>query len=234
MARFDGLSSVRRVSTDNLENDGKMKRSEQQLGVESGVTRLVVCAYPIIGILFGRGAFDAESVRLSAQALMAYAVGLPAYVAVKALAPAMFARGDTTTPMRIGLASVGVNLALNLAFMAPLQHLGPALATSLASAFNAGALAFVLTRRGQFHLDAGLRQRGPRIMAAAAVMAAVLALAQLWLFANLTEARGLKWIFLGTLIALGMVIYGIVGHFLGAFNWRAIRGMLRRRAATGV
>ena len=39
---------------------------------------------------------------LSAQSLAAYAVGLPAFVLVKVLAPAFFARGDTATPVKIG------------------------------------------------------------------------------------------------------------------------------------
>ena len=192
---------------------------------------LVVCAWPVIYVLFGRGAFDAESVRLSAQALVAYAVGLPAFVAVKSLAPGMFARGDTTTPMRIGLASVAVNLALNLAFMGPLQHMGPALATSISSTFNAALLAYVLARRGQFRVDAVLRRRGPRIVAAALAMSAALALAQIWLFAGTTEARGLKWLLLGVLIALGMAVYAAAGQAFGAFDLREAARLLTRRRA---
>ena len=194
---------------------------------------LMVSAWPVMYVLFGRGAFDAESVRLSAQALAAYALGLPAYVAVKALAPAMFARGDTTTPMQIGLASVVVNLVLNLLFMGPLGHIGPALATSLASLFNAGMLAFVLARRGQFQADALLWRRGPRIVLAAAVMAAALWGAQSWLFGAVTETRGLKWIFLAALIGLGMAAYTAAGQLLGAFDLREVWRMIARRRPAG-
>jgi len=191
---------------------------------------LVVSAWPVIHVLFGRGAFDAESVRLSAQSLMAYAVGLPAFVAVKALAPGMFARGDTTTPMQIGLASVGVNLALNLAFMTPLQHMGPALATSISSTFNAALLAWVLVRRGQFRLDTLLRRRAPRIVAAAVAMSVALALAQAGLFATPADTRGLKWVFLTVLIGIGMAVYAAAGQALGAFDLReAARFLARRR-----
>ena len=94
---------------------------------------LIVSAWPVMWALFGRGAFDAESVRLSSQSLAAYALGLPAFVLVKVLAPGFFARGDTATPVKIGVAAVALNLALNVAFMVPLQHIGPALATSLAA-----------------------------------------------------------------------------------------------------
>ena len=115
---------------------------------------LIVSAYPVMWVLFGRGAFDAESARLSAQSLAAYAVGLPAFVLVKVLAPGFFARGDTATPVKIGVAAVALNLAMNVAFMVPLQHVGPALATSLAAIFNVGWLGVVLARRGHLRLDA--------------------------------------------------------------------------------
>src|SRR5207302_108066 len=91
---------------------------------------LAVAGGPIMLVLFGRGAFDAESARLSSQALAAYAIGLPAFVVLKVLVPAFFAHGDTRTPVRVGFAAIALNLMLNLLFMVPLQHAGPALATS--------------------------------------------------------------------------------------------------------
>src|SRR6516162_6937223 len=129
---------------------------------------------PIIGVLFGRGAFDAHSVTLSAQALAAYAAGLPAFVLVRVLVPGFFARGDTAMPVKIGTAMVGLNLALNVAFMMPLQHLGPPLASSLAAWCNVAALAAILRRRGHFAIDEGLRSVVPRTLLAGLVMAAVL------------------------------------------------------------
>ena len=77
-------------------------------------------------MLFERGAFTREAAFLSSQSLAAYALGLPFFVLVKVLAPAFFARGDTTTPVRIGMITLVLNFALNLALMIPLQHIGPA------------------------------------------------------------------------------------------------------------
>ncbi len=79
-----------------------------------------------------------ESALLASQSLAAYALGLPFFVLVKVLAPAFFARGDTATPVRIGMITLVLNFALNLALFIPLQHVGPALATSLAAIFNVG------------------------------------------------------------------------------------------------
>ncbi|MBV9785472.1 MAG: murein biosynthesis integral membrane protein MurJ, partial [Acidisphaera sp.] len=105
---------------------------------------LLVVPGPIMAVLFERGAFGPESVRLSAQCLAAYAVGLPAFVTVKVLSPGFFARGDTATPVKISFCIIALNLALNLAFMVPLRHMGPALASSVAATVNVGWLGAIL------------------------------------------------------------------------------------------
>ena len=62
-------------------------------------------------------------------------------------------------------------------------------------------------------------------------MSAALALAQIWLFAGTTEARGLKWLLLGVLIALGMAVYAAAGQAFGAFDLREAARLLTRRRA---
>ena len=192
---------------------------------------LIVCGYPIMAVLFERGAFDLHSAALSAQSLAAYAVGLPAFVLVKVLAPAFFARGDTGTPVRIGMITLVLNFALNIALMIPLQHIGPALATSLAAIFNVGALATVLARRGFLKADARLRTRLPRIALAAVAMAATLWLIQHHLFDPAVMERGVRWGGLAALVGLGLAAYFAAGQGLGAFDVRELLGRLRRRRA---
>ncbi len=192
---------------------------------------LAVANVPIISVLFGRGAFDPAHVLKSAQALSAYAVGLPAFVLVKVLIPAFFARGDTATPVKIGMASVGLNLLLNLAFMVPLQHIGPAMAASVAAWANVAALVVVLHRRGFFAADTALRRRVPRMLAAALVMMAVLWVMQNTVYPALNTGRGngLRWLGLTLLVGGGLAAYGVAGQVLGAFDLREVLGRLARR-----
>ncbi len=191
---------------------------------------LIVAGTPIMVVLFERGAFTAESAALSAQSLAAYALGLPAFVLVKVLAPAFFARGDTTTPVRIGLITLVLNFALNLALMVPLQHIGPALATSLAAIFNVAVLAIVLLRRGFLVADARLRARLPRMAIAALAMAATLHVAQSPLFAAAEGVRGARWLALAVLVSLGLAVYGAAAQLAGAIDLRELAAtMLRRR-----
>jgi putative peptidoglycan lipid II flippase len=192
---------------------------------------LMVSAYPVMWTLFGRGAFDAESARLSAQSLAAYALGLPAFVLVKVLAPGFFARGDTATPVKIGVTAVVLNLAMNVAFMVPLQHIGPALATSLAAMFNVAGLGVMLARRGLLRADARLRKRLVRIALATGVMAVAIGLAQHFLFA--TEPHGVaRMLALAVLIGVGLLTFAVAAQVLGAGDVRELGRMARRRKAT--
>ena len=209
---------------------------------------LVVSAWPVMSVLFGRGAFEAESVRLSAQSLAAYALGLPAFVLVKVVAPGFFARGNMATPVKIGVVAVALNLAMNVVFnlgyivaslgitvpaayagwLPSLAHIGPALATSLAAMFNVGCLGVVLARHGHLRPDAQLLRRAARMLVAAAAMGLALAATQHVLFA--APLHGLARI--GALVALvtvGLVVYAAAALAFGAGDWRELRRLVGRR-----
>jgi len=190
---------------------------------------LAVAGQPVMLVLFSRGAFDAASAALSAQSLAAYAFGLPAIVLLKVLVPAFFAHGDTRTPVRVGMAAIALNLVLNLLFMVPLQHVGPALATSLSAIVNAAVLGMILHRRGQLVPDARVRRRLPRMALAAAAMAVALWVGEDTVFAAAGTVAGLRWGALAVVVVSGMAAYGLAGQVLGAFDGRELLGMVRRR-----
>ncbi len=191
---------------------------------------LAVSAFPTMWVLFGRGAFGIDSARLSSQSLTAYSLGLPAVVLLKVLAPAFFARGDTATPVKVGMVTLVLNFALNLALMIPLQHVGPPLATSIAAIFNMVVLAVMLLRKGYMVPDPALRRRLPRMLLAALAMAATLWFAEGPLFGSAAnQAHGVKFLALAALVGLGCLVYIAAAHLLGAFDLRDVLGLLRRR-----
>ena len=158
---------------------------------------------------------------------------MPAFVLVKVLAPAFFARGDTSMPVKIGVSSVGLNLALNLAFMVPFAHVGPPLATSLAAICNMGGLALVLVRRGHFVPDQQLRRRCLGMVAASVTMGGVLWGLRILLFQTPTGHGWLRMASLGGLVGAGMMAYAIAASLLGAYNLRDIGRMMSRRRLRG-
>jgi len=194
-----------------------------------GAAALMVIAGPVVSVLFERGAFDAASSSATALALAAYAAGLPAYVLVKVLGPAYFARRDTRTPVLIAVAAVVVNVVLNLILMQFLAHAGLALATAIAAWLNVGLLAWVLRRRGHLVADQRLVQRLARSIGAALVMVALLLWLKMLLAEQFVGGEGERIFALAIMVVLGLTGYGLASVLLGAVRWGEIKGLLARR-----
>ena len=114
---------------------------------------LFLLAQPILATLFQYGAFTTNDSAMAAFSLMAYSLGLPAFILIKILATGFYARQNTKTPVRIGIEAMILNMLLNVIlvvtmvkmnFLAP--HVGLALATTAAAYYNAGRLALALKR----------------------------------------------------------------------------------------
>jgi putative peptidoglycan lipid II flippase len=163
----------------------------------------------ILTALFARGAFDAQAAQGSAQALLAYAVGLPAFVLVRCLVPAFHARGDTATPVRVFAWAVGVNLILKLLLTETLLHAGLALATSVGAWVNALALLFLLGRTKAISVPQGLHRplvKGLWLLGLATIFIyATSALLPPYL-ANLPTALQ-PWLLLGAAVLPASLIY---------------------------
>ena len=161
--------------------------------------------------------------------LAAYAVGLPAYVMVKVLGPAFFARSDTMTPLKVAIVAVMVNLALNLALMGPLQQVGLALATAISSWLNAGLSAWLLHRRGWLRTDTRLRRATAKALLASAIMAGVLVAAALALQPLAGQGEMLRAIGLAVLVLLGLLTYAVLAQITGLARLRDLRALMRGR-----
>ena len=144
------------------------------IGVPATVA-LILLAGPLLTTFFHYGAFNEQDVRMSAQALAAFAAGLLGFILVKVLAPGFYARQNTKTPVRIGMIAMGVNIVLSVALVFTLQHTGLALAISIAAIVNAALLYRVLRRTGVYAPEAGWGLYLTRIVLATAGMGATLA-----------------------------------------------------------
>jgi putative peptidoglycan lipid II flippase len=189
---------------------------------------LVICGVPIITGLFQHGQFDAGDALRTGQALAAFSVGLPSYILVKVLTPGYYARHDTKTPMRYAMISIAVNLVLNLALILPLKHVGPPLATALASTVNVWMLYHTLKKRGHFEADARLRRRVPRLAIAAIVMGVALFWVAPVIDPYLTGSIVRRTIGLMALVGAGGIVYAIACLLTGAFVIDDLKLIMRR------
>jgi putative peptidoglycan lipid II flippase len=189
---------------------------------------LVICGVPIITGLFQHGQFDAGDAVKTGQALAAFSIGLPSYILVKVLTPGYYARHDTRTPMRFAMISIAVNLVLNLAFIMPLKHMGPPLATALASTVNVWMLYRTLKKRGHFEADRRLKRRVPRLALASILMGVALfffaPLIDPYLTGSLVRRAGA----LLALCAAGGAVYAIACFATGGFVLDDLKLMMRR------
>ena len=190
---------------------------------------LIAIPWPIVTVLFERGAFSADAARATADALRAFALGLPAYVLIKALAPGFFAREDTRTPVQVAIVAMVLNLAAAVGLMQVLAHTGIALATALSAWFNAVALAVLLYRRGHFTPDRTLRKAVSRAAVAAAVMAAGLYWGAALLAPALHGGTAAKLGALAALITTGGIVYFALAQLLGATDLRRLPAQIKRR-----
>jgi putative peptidoglycan lipid II flippase len=131
---------------------------------------LIALATPIVRVIFERRAFLPADTAATAAALQFYAVGLLGYSIVRIASPAFYALGDSRTPVKISIAAVIANAALNLALVRILGYRGLALGTSIAALFNAGALIWFLHRRLDGLDDRRVLSSFARIIVASLVM----------------------------------------------------------------
>jgi len=113
---------------------------------------LMILREPIVRVLFQHGQFLAASTRLTARALLYYAIALPGLATVKLVVPAFYSTKDTKTPVIVAGISLVINVVLNILFLktwlfTKVQNGGPALATGLACYFDFFALLIIFRLR---------------------------------------------------------------------------------------
>jgi putative peptidoglycan lipid II flippase len=194
-----------------------------------GAAALLAIAAPVIAALFQRGAFGPSHTVATAHALMAFSVGLPAYVLIKVLGPGFFAREDTATPVKIAVFCVIANIAISLTLIQFIAHVGIALATAVTAWINAGAMWTILVRRGHHAADDRLRRRSLRILAAAAGMAAGLFAATAALQPLLAAGPSARVIALAVLVVGGLLLYAALALLFGAADRDDLARLVPRR-----
>ena len=72
----------------------------------------------LIEAIFARGAFIESHVKnVALAALTAYGLGVPAFIGIKVFQSSFFAMRDTSTPFKISLFSVALNIILSVVLM---------------------------------------------------------------------------------------------------------------------
>ena len=173
---------------------------------------LIVLARPIVELILEHGKFTSHDTTATALALMFYAPGLLGYSAVKIASPSFYALRDSRTPVLISIASVMLNLALNLVLVSVLGYRGLALGTAIAAMFNAVVLLVLLGRRIGGLEGARVGTALLKIVVASAVMGAAALATSRWLEAIVP---GEQW-YLRMTQVFGAIVAGVIVLIGGA------------------
>src|SRR3954452_20796416 len=132
---------------------------------------LVVLSEPIVRLVYQRGEFDAESTRLTSEALLWFSFSLPFSGINLLLTRTFFSLQRPWLPTALAVASLAVNAAVSLALYQPLGIAGIVIGTTVSNA----VMAVLLARRLRQELGGLEVARTLRAMALMTVAAAVLA-----------------------------------------------------------
>jgi putative peptidoglycan lipid II flippase len=191
---------------------------------------MVIMAVPIVNVLYERGAFTAETTTMTANALAAFAIGLPAYVLIKVFQPAFFAREDMKTPMWFTAVAVLVNIAFSLVLFPVIGHVGVALATSISAWTHAALLAAALWWREYFRPSADTLRRLALIIVDAALMGGIVWLLLVHLAALVSHEDFLvRLLLVSVIIATAALAYFLLVLCTGAIERSDLSRFLQRR-----
>ena len=193
---------------------------------------------PIVALVYERGAFDASAAQLVAALLMAYGLGMPVYLGRDVLVRVFYALGDGTTPFRLSIAGIGLNVIFDWLLVGgptPWGNQSPfnfgasglVLATVAINVLTCLALLLVLKRRMPAMTLIPWGMDATRLL-----LAGVLTGCMVWGL-SLGVDWPLGWLGLlarvGIPSLLGLAFFGLVGSALGVAEVQEIGTMVLRR-----
>jgi putative peptidoglycan lipid II flippase len=189
-----------------------------------------VLAEPIVRVIFEHGSFTVTDTANTASALRFYAAGLLGYSVVRIVSPTFYALGQSRTPVMVSMASVVVNVVLNLALVRVLGYRGLALGTSITALLNAMAQLWLLRQRLSGINGRVIAVSFVRVLLASLVMALVAwgadRMLLQWLPGDTLPLQALR---LGMVIALAIGALAAASTLLGIPELAEAVAMVRRR-----
>lgn len=184
----------------------------------------------IVDVLFVRGKFDENAATQSGYVLMAYTLGLPAFILSRVLSTVFFAHGDTSSPVKYAVICAVLNTLLALAMLQSLQHVGIALATGISAWVNFGLLAHGMRRRKLASLSKRSVKNGLIMFAATMGMTVGLYLEESLLMPFFMD-RGEVWRMAGVAVMIlsGMAIYGALLYIAGILTPQMVKDLFPKR-----
>lgn len=108
---------------------------------------IIIYRKDIIETIYARGEFGAESVLMTAGALLFYSIGILGSGFVEIMNKSFYAKQDTKSPLKIGLVIILLNLLFSIILSKVMGFTGLALSTSITTILNAVILICVASKK---------------------------------------------------------------------------------------
>lgn len=95
-----------------------------------------IFANDIVKVVYGYGKFDASAVKVTAECLFFYSIGLYFNNGMQILTRIFYSNKNTKDPVKFSLISIGINILINVLLMHSMKHKGLALASSITLGIN--------------------------------------------------------------------------------------------------
>ena len=190
---------------------------------------LIFLRDPLVALLFKRGAFDAQTTRLTSDALLYYALGLWAFSAVRIVVSTFYAMQDTRTPVKTATIAIVANILFGVALMGPMKHSGLALATSLASMVNLVLLVAVLRNKVGAIRWRPMLASCFKTLTASGIMALFIVLVCRAVVPDGVGAGGMRLLSaIGIAVGGGVAVFCAAAWLLKIPEWQTVAGLMKR------
>jgi len=135
---------------------------------------LILVRQPLTAVILQGGAFTADDTQRVGRVLLGYAPAIWAYSMTHVLTRAFYAQGDSTTAVKVAVAIMALNLALNcMLIWTPLREAALAWSTAICAVLQAGILSGLARRFGIDVIDRAVAGSWLRTIAATMAMGVV-------------------------------------------------------------
>lgn len=108
---------------------------------------LTLYSQDVVKLIFGYGKFSKDAIKITAESLFYYSIGLYFYTAIHLLSRAFYGMKNSKDPVKFSITAIIINIVLNALLINILEYKGLALSTSISAMVNFFLLIYTFRKK---------------------------------------------------------------------------------------
>ena len=108
---------------------------------------LTIYSEDVIRLIFEYGKFGGRAVKITAESLFYYSLGLYFYTAIHLMTRAFYGMKNSRDPVKFSISAIVINILLNALLINSMEYRGLALSTSVAAMVNFSLLLYTFRKK---------------------------------------------------------------------------------------